>query len=157
MDLMNLSEKEVGVQNIFEFVEFRVGVSHFGIRISQVREIIEPLPVTVIPHAPNFVKGIIQLRGDVLPLIDLKTIIGQTELETEMATNKYIVVEFGQMTAALEVSDVMQIDRINKREIEPANEVYVADELPVSGVIKRSNEIVLLVEFEEMIIGKVNA
>ncbi|AOV08414.1 chemotaxis protein CheW [Sporosarcina ureilytica] len=150
---MNLSEKEVAGQNIFEFVEFRVGANHFGIRISQVREIIEPLPVTVIPHAPNFVKGIIQLRGDVLPLIDLKSIVGQAELENEM-DNKYIVVEFGQMTAALEVSDVMQIDRINELDIESANDLYVADELPVSGVIKRSNEMILLVDFEEMIQGR---
>lgn len=155
MSIMNISEREKITDGIFEFVEFRVGMSHFGICISQVREIIEPLPMTVIPHAPNFVKGIIQLRGEVLPLIDLKTMAGQTALESE-TDSKYIVVEFEQMTAALEVSDVLQIDRINEQEIESADDIYVADELPVTGVIKRNDGMVLIVNFEQMIQGRLN-
>ena len=150
MDKVNTLQPELANFEIFEFVEFQVGKSNFGISISHVREIIEPIPVTVLPHSHPFVEGIIQLRGEVLPVIDLKKLTGNGESSDE-DESKYIVAEFNGTTVALDVTAVTQIERINFSEIEVASDMYEGDQVPVTGVIKRDNGMILLVDFEKVI------
>ena len=123
---MNTLQPELVNFEIFEFVEFQVGKSNFGISISHVREIIEPIPVTVLPHSHPFVEGIIQLRGEVLPVIDLKKVTGNGESSDE-DESKYIVAEFNGTTVVLDVTAVTQIQRINFSEIEAASDMYEGD------------------------------
>lgn len=147
---MNTSKAEEVSFETFEFVEFQVGSNRFGINITEVREIIEPVDITPIPHSHPFIKGIIQLRGDVLPVVNLKKMTGYDGPENREEV-KYIVAEFNGQTMVLEVSEVTQIARISFTEIEPASEVYEGEKIPVSGVIKREDGIILLVDFEEII------
>lgn len=144
---MNASKVEEVTNEVFEFVEFLVGQNRIGISIEQVREIIEPVEATSIPHSHPFVKGMIQLRGQVFPVIDLKKMIGYTGAD-KTAENKYIVAEFNGKTTVLEVSAVTQIERINSEEIETTTEMYAGEKVPVLGVIKRSDGIILLIDFE---------
>ena len=144
---MNMSKVEEVTYEIFEFVECLVGQNRIGISITQVREIIEPVQVTPIPHSHPFVKGIIQLRGEVLPVVDLKKMTGYTGTDNGTDT-KYIVAEFDGKTMVLEVSAVVQIERINFTEIENASEMYAGEKVPVLGVINRSDGIILLIDFE---------
>lgn len=148
---MNILQPEIVNYETFEYVEFQVGKSHFGISISHVREIIEPVPVTVLPHSHPFVEGIIQLRGEVIPVVDLKKVTGSTSLDDESET-KYIIAEFDGTTIALDVTAVIQIERINFTEIETASEMYEGHKVPVTGVIKRDNDMVLLVDFEQVVV-----
>jgi chemotaxis signal transduction protein len=139
---------------VFEFVEFQVGKSNFGLSIKHVREIIQPVPVTVLPHAHPYIEGIIQLRGEVLPVIDLKKLTGNTD-SNDGDESKYIVVEFNETTVVLDVTGVTQIQRINFSEIEPASDMYTGNSVPVSGVIKRDNGMILLVDFEKVIADQI--
>ena len=143
-------KSDVVTYEIFEFVEFQVGKSNFGLGIQHVREIIQPVPVTVLPHAHPFIEGIIQLRGEVLPVIDLRKVTGNTDLNSTKES-KYIVAEFDGTTVVLDVTSVTQIHRINFTEIEPASDMYMGDKVPVSGVIKRNNGMTLIVDFEKVI------
>lgn len=147
---MNVSKIEEVPYETFEFVEFLVGQNRIGISITQVREIIEPVQVTLIPHSHPFIKGIIQLRGEVLPVVDLKKMTGYSGTDNVTDT-KYIVAEFDGKTMVLEVSAVTQIERINFTEIETASEMYVGEKVPVLGVIKRDDGIILLIDFEQAI------
>ena len=147
---MNASQIEEVTFEIFEFVEFQIGTSRFGISITNVREIIEPVSVTIIPHAHPYVKGIIQLRGEVLPVIDLKKMTGNHEANNGNDT-KYIVGEFSERTVVLEVSAVTQIERVKFTEIERASGMYEGEKIPVLGVIKRDDGMILLVDFEKVI------
>lgn len=145
-----MSKVEEVSHETFEFVEFQVGQSRFGISITLVREIIEPVQVTLIPHSHPFIKGIIQLRGEVLPVVEFQKMTGTNGTDNG-ADTKYIVAEFNGTTMVLEVSAVIQIERINFTEIEKASEVYVGEKIPVMGVIKREDRIILLVDFEKAI------
>ncbi|MFD1929052.1 chemotaxis protein CheW [Sporosarcina siberiensis] len=147
---MNIVQKVSLKLEVFEFVEFRVEKSKFGINIKHVREIIEPIPVTVIPHSHAFVEGIIQLRGDVIPVIDFKKVIGVPG-ESADSEAKYIISEFNGITVALDVTAVTQIERINYSEIEAASDMYEGSTVPVTGVIKRDDGMILLVDFEKII------
>ena len=144
---MNVSKVNDVTNEIFEFVEFLIGQNRIGIRIAHVREIIEPVQVTLIPHSHPFIKGIIQLRGEVLPVVDLKKMTGYSGTDNGSDT-KYIVVEFNEKTMVLEVSAVTQIERINHSEIETASEMYESEKVPVWGVINRADGIILLIDFE---------
>lgn len=62
--------------NELEIVEFEVGNSKFGINVIKVKEIIQPIAITYIPHAHPHVEGIIQLRGEVLPVVDMFKALG---------------------------------------------------------------------------------
>lgn len=147
---MHISKVEEKSYETFEFIEFRVGINRLGISITQVREIIEPVEVTPIPHSHPYIKGIIQLRGEVLPVVNLKKMTGYSDSDNE--DPKYIVAEFNGRTMVLEVSAVTQIERINFTEIESSSEIYEGEKVPVSGVIKRDYGIILLVDFEKVMI-----
>ncbi|KXH79821.1 chemotaxis protein CheW [Sporosarcina sp. HYO08] len=133
----------------YEFVEFQVGQNTFGISIDQVREIIQPVPVTSIPHAHPFIEGIIQLRGDVLPVIDMKRVIECGE--EEQGESKYIVADFVHETVVFHVTAVSQIRRISSSSIEAASDLYMNERLPISGIVKKEDRMVMLVNFEQMI------
>jgi chemotaxis signal transduction protein len=146
---MNPINSELVKDSIFEFVEFQIGKSHYGIGIQYVREIIEPLPVTVLPHAHPYIEGIIQLRGEVLPVIDLGKVTNDVNEEAE--ESKFIVSELSDTTVVFRVTTVVQIQRMNRTEIEVSSELYKGETVPVTGVIKRENEMILLVDFEKVI------
>ncbi len=147
---VNMTRAEKINDQVFEFVEFRIGSSLFGISITNVREIIQPLAVTKIPHAHPNVKGIIQLRGEVLPVIDFGTMTGSV-IDEQGADTKYIVSEFTDRTIVFEVCAVTQIDRVDVTEIEKSSNMYEGERVPLSGVIKREAHIVLLVDFEKVL------
>ncbi|NYF24057.1 chemotaxis protein CheW [Sporosarcina sp. JAI121] len=147
---MNTMKSDIVTYEVFEFVEFQVGKSNYGMSIHHVREIIQPLPVTILPHAHPYIEGIIQLRGEVLPVIDLKKVTGNKELN-DVNESKYIVAEIGGKTVVFNVTGVTQIQRVNFTEIEPASDMYAGDQVPVSGIIKRDNGMILLVDFEKVI------
>ncbi len=149
-ELVNRMKSDVVTYEVFEFVEFQVGKSNFGLGIQHVREIIQPIPVTVLPHAHPYIEGIIQLRGEVLPVIDLKKVTGNSDI-SDGDESKYIVAEFDGKTVVLNVTGVTQIQRINFSDIEPASNMYTGDKVPVSGVIKSEKGMTLLVDFEKVI------
>lgn len=138
---------------IFEFVEFQVGKGNYGIGVGQIREIIHPVPVTFLPHAHPYLEGIIQLRGEVVPVINMKKIIGDEETgDTQIIDeSKFLIAEFNESTVALNVTAVTQIQRIHFEEIEPVSDVYANMKIPVSGIVKREKGMILLVDFESVV------
>ena len=62
--------------NELEIVEFGIGKNKFGINVIKVKEIINPVPITVVPHAHHNVEGIIELRGEVLPVVNVADALG---------------------------------------------------------------------------------
>jgi Chemotaxis signal transduction protein len=101
-----------------ELLSFRVGGQDYSVDIMSVREIRGSAKATSLPHAPSFVKGVINLRGTVLPIIDLAARLGlQTGDKPER--NVIIVVDLGVRTAGLMVDAVSDILAIPSGEIQP--------------------------------------
>ncbi|PTQ71981.1 chemotaxis protein CheW [Celeribacter persicus] len=101
-----------------ELLSFRVGGQDYSVDIMSVREIRGSAKATSLPHAPSFVKGVINLRGTVLPIIDLAARLGlQTGDKPER--NVIIVVDLGARTAGLMVDAVSDILAIPSGEIQP--------------------------------------
>ena len=137
--------------NELEIVEFEVGHNKFGINVIKVKEIIQPIPVTFIPHAHPHVEGIVQLRGEVLPVVNMLKVLGiQNTAFSEQ--QKYIVAEFNKQKVVFHVDNVTQIHRISWDEIEKPSDMYQGGASQVIGVIKQNDTMILLLDFEKIMV-----
>ncbi len=136
--------------NELEIVEFEVQNNKFGINVIKVKEIIQPKTVIPIPHSHPHVKGLIQLRGEVLPVVDMARVLGVEEEET--STSKYIVAEFNQQKVIFHVHNVTQIHRISWDQIDKPSEMYSGVHSGIIGVIKRNESMILLLDFESIML-----
>ena len=137
--------------NEIEIVEFEVGQNKFGINVIKVKEIIQPIPVTFIPHAHPHVEGIIQLRGEVLPVVDMLKVLGLPTVERN-PQQKYIVAEFNKQKVVFHVDNVTQIHRISWDLIEKPSDMYQGGNSQVIGVIKQNEQMILLLDFERIMV-----
>ena len=137
--------------NELEIVEFGIGQNKFGINVIKVREIINPVPVTQVPNAHLHVQGIIELRGEVLPVIDVAKAIGFPPSDTP-EQDKFIVTEFNQQKIVFHVHSVTQIHRISWDQIEKPSDMYQGVESQIIGVIKLHGEMILLLDFERIVV-----
>ncbi|PLR80531.1 chemotaxis protein CheV [Bacillus canaveralius] len=137
--------------NELEIVEFGIGINKFGINVIKVKEIINPATVVKIPHAHPHVEGIIELRGEVLPVINMANALGFPPSETP-EQDKFIVAEFNKQKIVFHVHSVTQIHRISWNQIEKPSDMYHGIESQITGVIKLHDEMVLLLDFEKIVV-----
>lgn len=122
----------------------------YGVSICQVQEIRRTLPVTKVPDLPRFVEGFINLRGAVLPLIDLKTRFdfGQTSLNE---TTRLIIITVSGRNCAVLVDDVEEILKLNEENInDPPDIMGISPEF-LLGVASFSDRMVLLLDFDRIL------
>lgn len=137
--------------NELEIVEFEVASNKFGINVIKVKEIIQPIPVTFIPHAHPHVEGIVQLRGEVLPVVDMQKVLG-VPTQSYSEQQKYIVAEFNKQKVVFHVDNVTKIHRISWDQIEKPSDMYQGGGSQVIGVIKREDVMLLLLDFERIMV-----
>lgn len=137
--------------NELEIVEFSVGQNKFGINVIKVKEIIQPIKVTKIPHAHPNVDGIIDIRGEILPVVNIAKALG-FEPSNDQRSEKFIVTEFNQTKVVFHVHSVTQIHRISWDRIEKPTSMYQGLDSQVTGVVKINEEMVLLLDFEKIVV-----
>lgn len=137
--------------NELELVEFSVGTNKFGINVIKVKEIIQPVAVTPVPHSHPHVEGIIELRGEVLPVVNVAKALNR-EPQPQTRASKFIVTEFNKQKMVFHVDSVTQIHRISWNEIEKPSQMYQGLESHVTGVIKLKGEMLLLLDFEKIVV-----
>ncbi|KON89289.1 chemotaxis protein CheV [Sporosarcina globispora] len=136
--------------NELEIVEFSIGRNKFGINVIKVKEIINPVQVIPVPHSHQNIEGIIELRGEVLPVVDVATSLNMSPSENPQQ-DKFIVTEFNQQKIVFHVHNVSKIHRISWDQIEKPSEMYQGQESQIIGIIKLEEELVLLLDFEKMV------
>ncbi len=136
--------------NELEVVEFGVADNRFGINVIKVKEILNPAPVTKIPHSHPSVQGIIEIRGEVVTVVDVAHALGLPPSE-HPDQNKFILSEFNQTKIVFHVHTVTQIHRISWEDIEKPDKLYQGLETQITGVIKMNEEMLLLLDFEKIV------
>lgn len=101
--------------DLVELFTFRVGGEDYALDIKRVREIIHPLPVTPVPRAPAFVEGVIQLRNEVLPVVDVRKRFGLPVQEGRRA--KFLIVQVARCRVALVVDEVAEVVRVRRSDL----------------------------------------
>jgi len=109
---------EMDLTGVRQLISFTVGAEEYGLELRQVKEIIRMGQITRLPRAPEFVKGIINLRGQVIPIVDLRQRFGLPRAEDTVMT-RVIVVEAGGVPVGLVVDSASQVVRVPMDQIEP--------------------------------------
>ncbi|WP_417258912.1 chemotaxis protein CheW [Celeribacter sp.] len=131
-----------------ELLSFRVGGQDYSVDIMSVREIRGSAKATSLPHAPAFVKGVINLRGTVLPIVDLAARLG-LETEGNNDRNVIIVVDLGGRTAGLMVDAVSDILAIPHDELQAPPEMSIDDARNfVSALIVVENRMIRVLDLD---------
>ncbi|WP_026692213.1 chemotaxis protein [Peribacillus kribbensis] len=136
--------------NEIEVVEFLIGQSKFGINVIKVKEIINRVPVTFIPQIHETIEGIIELRGEIMPVVDTAKALGLPPSE-KPEEDKFIVTEFNKQKLIFHVHNVTQIHRTSWASIEKPEGIYQGSASQLTGVIKLGDEFILLLDFEKMV------
>lgn len=111
-------EPKVPASSEVELLSFRLAEQEYSVDIMAVREIRSWTRATPLPHSPSYIRGVINLRGTVLPVVDLSTRLGMAPVEGD-ARNVIIVVQVGGQTAGLLVDAVSDILALPRSELLP--------------------------------------
>jgi purine-binding chemotaxis protein CheW len=134
-----------------QIVVFRLGAELYGVEIARVHEIIRMQPVTRVPRAPAFVEGVTNLRGQVIPVVDLRRRFGLPEVERTRAS-RIVVVDIGDQVAGVIVDGVSEVLRVSTASIEPPSPVVQGiDSEYLHGIAKLSERLVILLDLDRVL------
>ena len=141
-----------GVPQGRELIAFRIGAQEFCVDIMIVREIRGWTPATALPHAPSFVSGVINLRGAVLPIVDLARRLG-FPASSPTARHVIIVAQIAKQTVGLLVDAVSDILTINDGNIQPTPELAPTDQIKtfVRGLLPIDGRMISLLSLDRVL------
>ena len=147
-ELMNIAEGETQVQ----VVAFKLRREEYGFNILNVKEIKGLTDITRVPFASDFIKGVINLRGSVLPVIDLKKCLGLQDMEYTDDT-RIVVVREDDLEVGMIVDAVTGVITLNGDQIDAAKAVDNENSRFITGVGKVAEERLIILLNLEAIIG----
>ena len=134
-----------------QLVVFELSGESYGVDIGAVNTIIRMQPITHVPRAPEFVQGVINLRGSIIPVIDLRTRFGLPAFE-ETKASRIVVVETGADVMGMIVDAVTETLSLSSGAIEPpASIVTGADSLYLRGVAKAEDRLIIMLDIEKIL------
>ncbi len=135
-----------------QIVTFVVGNEQCGIHIMKVQEIIRVIGAVKVPKAPSYVGGVINLRGKIVPVIDLRNRMGKSVTEyTE--SSRIIVVDSGTRMAGLVVDAVIDVTNLGSDELEPCPAIDEnTSSKYIMGIGKKEERLITVLNLEELLI-----
>jgi purine-binding chemotaxis protein CheW len=134
-----------------QVVGFRIGNETFGVRIGSVREIVRVPEITAVPSAPETVEGVINLRGKIIPVMDLRKRFGQSEIQPDKK-NRILVVELENKLVGLIVNAASEVLKIAPSEIEAPGNLFAEGESSyVTGVGKLKGRLIILLDIAKLL------
>lgn len=138
--------------NMRELVAFTIDGEEFAVDIGSVQEINRLTEITRIPNAPSHVQGVINLRGKITPVINLRAKLGFPAKPTD-AQSRVIVVEVGGTVVGFVVDAVSEVIRIPKASIDTPPNVPVCESAFVEGVGKLDNRLLILLDLQRIFLS----
>ena len=130
-----------------KLVVFELAGELYGVDIFDVREIVGDTPVTRIPRAPDFLEGVVNLRGKLIPVIDLRKRFGFEEGEKTRET-RIIIVDISGREAGLVVDSVREVATVEENSIEPAPAVTTINAAFIEGLAKMDDKLIIIIKLD---------
>jgi purine-binding chemotaxis protein CheW len=136
-----------------QFVVFSVGKEKFGVDVNQIKQVIPVMETTYIPNSSAFVKGVINLRGDIIPIIDLAGKLSLQRVEVDEEKKRIIIVELKDIqNVGMLVDNVTEMIRIDADEISDAPDLVKAVHSDyIQGVAKVNNQLLILLNLNKVL------
>lgn len=138
-----------GGGELLQLVSFHLSGEEFGLDILQVQEIIRMMDMTRVPNSPEFVEGVINLRGKVIPVIGLRKRFGLEDHPHDTQT-RIVVVEVNGTVVGFVVDSVSEVLRIPADTVEPPPRLIKVDREYISGVGKLDNRLLLMLDVNRL-------
>ena len=139
--------------DVSQLVSFKLGIEEYAIDISNVQEIIKMPEITKVPKAPYYVEGVVNLRGNILPIIDTRKRFDMEEFEL-MGSTRIVVTNLNEMTVGLIVDSVSEVLRIDLRKIDPPPSILVDSSsafLRGIGKLNNGKRLISILELEKVL------
>jgi purine-binding chemotaxis protein CheW len=134
-----------------QVVGFRIGNETYGVRIASVREIVRVPEITSVPNAPETIEGVINLRGKIIPVMDLRKRFRLAEIVTDKK-NRILVVELENKLLGLIVNSASEVLKISPSDIEAPGTVFAEGESGyVTGVGKLKGRLIILLDINKLL------
>lgn len=143
--------KDIDPQDEIQLVIFELGEEEFGVDISQVKEIIRMQEITKIPNSPPFIKGVINLRGSITPVMDLRSRLG-VQAKDETDNLRIVIVEIEKSSLGVIVDSVDEVMRLSGKNIDPAPSVTTTVETKyIWGVGKLKDRLLIMLDLNKVL------
>jgi purine-binding chemotaxis protein CheW len=147
---MNITEKQESSE-LLQLVSFKIGKEEFAVDILSVQEINKMTQITKVPNTPDFIEGVINLRGRIIPIVDLRTRLGLEKKEHDKDT-RIIVVELENSTTGFIVDAVNEVIRIPVGVTEaPPELVSGIDSEFIKSVGKLDDRLLILIDLNKIL------
>jgi purine-binding chemotaxis protein CheW len=137
-------------EDIVQLVGFIIGEEEYAVPILAIQEIIKPFSWTRVPQVPPYILGVFNLRGSVIPLIDLRVKFGLTPKKHNDET-RFFVLKQGDEVAGFVIDRLTAAIRIKKENIGPAPETINGDDTAIDGVGKQEDRIITILKVDKLL------
>lgn len=146
-----MSERVEHSDDLLQLVSFVIENEEFGVDILNVQEIIRPIEITRVPNAPVFVEGVINLRGRIIPVVDLRARFGLAKRERDKDT-RIVVVELEDKVIGFMMDAVREVIRIDRSVLEPPPDLALGiDAHYITNVAKLEDRLLILLDLEAVL------
>ena len=145
--------KKVSVRQEVQAVGFYLGEDEYAIYINKVREIVPMTDIRKIPKSPQFVEGVINIRGKIIPVLDLRKRFDLSINDTNRQSCKILIVELEKNQVGLIVDNVSEVMKFYSDDIEKAPPMFSANisSQYIQGVAKIENKLIILLDIERLL------
>lgn len=144
-------------EQVIQLAGFSLGNEYYGVEITSIREIIRLTEITTVPRAPEFIEGVINLRGSVIPVINLRTKVRMPRKEYDKST-RIIIMELKGFVAGFIVDAVREVLRIPENLLVPPPDLVAGSRAEyITAVAKLDDKLVILMDPEKLLSKEENA
>ncbi len=157
---------DTSINKISQYLTFRVGDEVFALDVSQVREVLDLITITKVPRSPEFMRGVINVRGSVVPVVDLRLKFGLSKTENSMDTRIIVMDLFldGENTIIGALADsVHEVMELDVSQIEPPPKIGMRWRTEfIRGIGKHDGQFIIILDIdrvftsEELVIAEPN-
>lgn len=147
----NREEKE----QLMQLVGFTIGKEQFGVDILMVQEIIRSAPITSVPNSPDFIEGVINLRGNIIPVIELRKRLSLYRKDSAAKDAWILILDIGGRVTGFIVDSVTKVMKIMESTIEPPPDVVMIGlaNRYIKGVCDIGGSLLILLDFNRILMA----
>jgi len=147
-------EDQLEKEQLMQLVGFNIGKQQFGVHILVVQEIIRAAQITPVPNSPDFVEGVINLRGNIIPVVDLRKRLNLYTGKIDQEDNWILILDIDSRITGFIVDSVTGVLKIQESSIELPHDIIVAGlgSQYIRGVCDIGDKLLILLDFKRILL-----
>ncbi|BBB90309.1 MAG TPA: chemotaxis protein CheW [Methylomusa anaerophila] len=154
-NITTLDRDNVKSEQELQLVIFRLATEEYALPITKVQEINRLMPITKLPQTPSFMEGVINLRGRIIPVIDLRKRFQLAAAEHNDEA-RIIIVEVNEQTVGVTVDAVNEVLCLSTTDVEPPPPTFILDAQYIEGVGKLEGRLLILLNIDRILTSQEN-